>query len=116
MSDRIEWRTRGKGKDAIVYVGQFGEDENTVLRVWKANAKSVADFLNDMATFDTKVEGLEVPVDQRDPDDWGRVVLVRGPREGEVRFIEPDLYWDLIYYWFRSHGKDPHPWSAHHKR
>ena len=35
MVARIEWRTKGKGDDALLYVGEFGEDSNTVLRTWE---------------------------------------------------------------------------------
>ncbi len=111
MAARIEWRTKGKGADALLFVGEFGEDDNTVLRTWDADVALLTDFLNDMAGLDTKVAGLEVDADQRDPEQWGRLVLSRAP-SGEVLDVNPEPYWDGIYYWFRSRGADPHKWRG----
>jgi hypothetical protein len=113
MTARIEWRTRGKGKDALLYVGEYGEDENTVLRKWDANAPRLADFLNEMDELDTKVADLEVDVDERAPQGWGKLVLSRAAQGGgDILNIDPELYWDGIYFWFRSKGVDPHPWHS----
>ena len=114
MPPRIEWRTKGKGDDALLYVGEFGEDSNTVLRTWRADANRITDFLNDMTGMDTQVTGLEVAPDQRDPEQWGSLVLSRAP-SGEVLDVNPEPYWDGIYYWFRSHGVDPHQWRGQHR-
>ena len=111
MAARIEWRTKGKGDDALLFVGEFGEDDNTVLRTWDADSALLTDFLNDMADLDTQVAGLEVDADQRNPEQWGRLVLSRTP-SGEVLDVNPEPYWDGIYYWFRSRGVDPHKWRG----
>ncbi|MDA0797373.1 MAG: hypothetical protein O2884_01665 [Chloroflexi bacterium] len=108
MTARIEWRTNGKGDDALIYVGEFGEDSNTVLRTWEADAAHLTDFLNKMTGFATDVVGLEVDAEKRDPLLYGRLVMTRSPH-GQVMQIDPELYWDAIYYWFRSNGSDPHP-------
>ena len=111
MAARIEWRTKGGGDDALLFVGEFGEDSNTVLRTWSADPDVLADFLNDMEALDTQVARLEVDADQRDPEQWGKLVLVRLPT-GEVTHVDPEPYWDGIYYWFRSRGVDPHKWRG----
>ena len=49
-------------------------------------------------------------LDQRDPRQWGELVLSRAEQGGDVLAIDPEIYWDKIFEWFRSHGKDPHPW------
>ena len=97
MAARIEWRTKGKGDDALLFVGEFGEDDNTVLRTWDADAALLTDFLNDMAGLDTKVAGLEVDAGQRDPEQWGRLVLSRAPSV-EVPGRQPRavLGWHLL--------------------
>jgi hypothetical protein len=107
MTARIEWRTKGKGDDALIFVSVFGEDDNTVLRTWGADTASLTDFLNDMNDLDTAFSGLETEIDQRDPEGWGKLVLVRS-KDGDVLHVDPELYWDGIYYWFRAHGEDPH--------
>ena len=109
MTARIEWRTRGKGDDTLLFVGEFGEDSNTVLRKWEGTPALIADFLNDMADLDTTVVGLEVDVRERKPEQWGKLVLIRS-QSGDILAIDPELYWDGVYYWFRSRGVDPHPW------
>ncbi len=112
MVARIEWRTKGRGDDALIYVGEFGEDSNTVLRTWNADPDVLTDFLNDMTNLDTAtVSGLEVDADQRDPEQWGKLVLTR-LATGEVVHVDPEPYWDGIYYWFRSRGVDPHRWRG----
>jgi hypothetical protein len=108
MTARIEWRTNGKGADTLIYVSEFGEDRNTVFRTWPANPARLTDFLNDLSGFDTAVDGLEVDVNKRAPQPYGKLVLTRAPT-GQVLQIDPELYWDSIYYWFRSRGSDPHP-------
>ena len=64
-----------------------------------------------MTGLDTTVKGLEVDADQRDPEQWGKLVLTRLPT-GEVVHVDPEPYWDGIYYWFRSRGVDPHKWRG----
>lgn len=109
MTTRIEWRTKGKGDDALLVVGNFGEDSNTVLKQWDADPDRLADFLNDMDSLDDQVAELETDVDKREPHKWGDLVLARSQEGGDVLNINPELYWDGIYFWFRSRGRDPHP-------
>ena len=111
MAARIEWRTKGGGDDALLFVGEFGEDSNTVLRTWSADSALLKDFLNEMTELSTDVASLEVDPSQRDPEQWGRLVLSRTP-SGEVLDVNPEPYWDGIYYWFRSRGVDPHQWRG----
>jgi hypothetical protein len=112
MTTRIEWRTRGKGDDALLLVGDYGEASNTVMKTWPADAGLLTNFLNDMHGLATTAAHLETDVDQRDPRQWGQLVLSRAQRGGDVLDIDPEIYWDAIYYWFRSQGRDPHPWRG----
>ncbi len=107
MTARIEWRSNGGGDDALLFVSEFGEAGNTVLKTWDADAARLTDYLNDMAGLDTTFTGLETDVDQRDPEQWGNLILARST-DGEIVEINPELYWDGIYKWFRAHGNDPH--------
>jgi hypothetical protein len=116
MAARIEWRTKGKGKDALLYVSEFGEDSNTVLRAWEADPDLLADFLNGMEDLNGEVTQLETDVDERNPDGWGALVMTRAHHGGDILSINPELYWDGIYTWFRAHGRDPHPWTKQSKR
>jgi hypothetical protein len=111
MTSRIEWRTRGKGDDALLFVREFGEAGDTVLKSWNADDQRIADFLNDMAELEANGGTLETSVEERDPFQWGDLVLSRAQPGGDVLEIDPEIYWDEIYYWFRSRGADPHPWA-----
>jgi hypothetical protein len=110
MTARIEWRTKGKGQDALLFVREYGEAGDTVLKTWDADPRRLTDFLNEMQGLDTTIVRLETDVDQRDPQRWGELVLSRAQPDGDVLEMDPEIYWDRIYYWFRSHGVDPHPW------
>lgn len=110
MTARIEWRTRGKGEDALLLVREYGEAGDTVMKSWSGNPQRIASFLNDMSAIDTSGEQLESDVDKRDPRHWGDLVLARARDGGDVLAIDPEIYWDQIYYWFRRRGVDPHPW------
>jgi len=113
MTARIEWRTKGKGDDALLFIREFGEAGDTVMKSWDANEGLIEDFLNDMDGLDTANSQLEVGVDQRHPEQWGNLVLSRAEQGGDVLAIDPEIYWDKIFYWFRSRGVDPHPARRH---
>ena len=107
MSVRVEWRTRGEMDDAILVVDAV---DNTVSQELDVNAETLRDFLNDMAALAAwRLQRPVAPVDsgQRDPQAWGELVMARAPT-GEVITMNPELYWDGVYLWFRSRGVDPH--------
>ena len=113
MTARIEWRTKGKGEDALLFVREYGEAGDTVLKTWSADSQIIADFLNDMERLEAASDRLESDINKRDPQQWGELVLARAQQGGDVLEIDPEIYWDQIYYWFRAHGVDPHPWHKH---
>jgi hypothetical protein len=84
------------------------EDDNTVRQAVEAAPTVLRDFLNDMADLDTWRQGPSVAVDQRNPAAWGELVIARA-KTGEVLTMDPELFWEGIYVWFRSQGVDPHP-------
>jgi hypothetical protein len=110
MTARFEWRTRAAGADVVLLVSEYGEAGDTVMISWPADGALLADFLNDMQRLDSTPVRLGTAVDQRDPEQWGKLVLSRASPGGDVLNIDPEAYWDGIYYWFRSRGLDPHPW------
>ena len=106
MAVRVEWRTRGATADTLLVVD---EDDNTVRQAVEATPLLLQDFLNDMAGLGTWQEGPPVTADKGSPAAWGELVIARA-RTGEVLTMDPELFWDGIYRWFRSRGVDPHPW------
>ena len=109
MTARVEWRTRGKGDDALVFIREYGEAGDMVMKAWDADQGRLTDFLNDMTGLETANVGLETDMDHREPQQYGNLVLSRAQAGGNVLEIDPNIYWERIYYWFRSHGVDPHP-------
>ncbi len=103
---RIEWRTKAQGDDALLAISEGGD---SVVRAWTATAPLITEFLNDMAGLDPNSGPNGLDAGQRDPQNWGRLVLARS-NDGEILQIDPELYWDGISYWFRSHGDDPNRW------
>ena len=106
MAVRVEWRTRGEMDDTLLVVD---DDDNTVRQAVPAAPTVLQDFLNDMAGLDTWRQGPAVAEDQRSPAAWGALVIARA-KTGEVLTMDPELFWEGIYLWFRSQGIDPHPW------
>ena len=105
MAVRVEWRTRGEMDDTLLVVD---DDDNTVRQAVEAAPTVLRDFLNDMAGLDTWREGPSVAEDKRSPAAWGELVIARATT-GEVLTMDPELFWEGIYLWFRSRGDDPHP-------
>lgn len=103
---RIEWRSRGKGDDALLAVNEEG---NAVIGAWVADAPLLTDFLNEMLGLDAHYGRGGLDLNQRDPQQWGDLVLARS-ESGDVLSVDPELYWERVSYWFRSRGEDPHPW------
>src|SRR5574341_1665403 len=88
MTARIEWRTKGKGDDALVLVREYGEAGDTVMKSWGADPTILTDFLNDMDGLDADVARLETDVNERKPQQWGKLVLARAKDGGDVRSEE----------------------------
>jgi hypothetical protein len=83
------------------------DDDNTVRQAVEAAPTVLRDFLNDMAGLETWREGPSVAEDKRNPAAWGELVIARA-KTGEVLTMDPELFWEGIYLWFRSQGVDPH--------
>ena len=105
MAVRVEWRTRGEMDDAILVVDDI---DHTVRQGLRADPEVLRDFLNNMAGLDRWRSLPPVGNGQRHTGAWGELVMARAPT-GEVITMDPELFWEGIYCWFRSRGVDPHP-------
>jgi hypothetical protein len=107
MALSAEWRT-GESGDTVVIV----EEGSRVRAAHAADTATLTRFLTDMGDLVAWSEGLFVPDTARSPESWGEQVMSRAST-GEVLAMEPQLYWDGIYRWYRSRGvdydSDPHP-------
>ncbi len=108
MGLRIEWRSKAEGDDALLAVEVESDD---VLEAWAADADSLTNFLNDMDGLDAHGGRDKIDAAQRDPEHWGDLVIARS-ESGDVLSVDPQLYWEGVSYWFRSRGRDPHPWQG----
>ena len=112
MTARIEWRHRSKGDESVLLVGESDGNPYRVLKAWPASTELLADLLNDMDHVGATSGALALSDTQLDPHEWGKLVLARAQDGGDVLAIDPELYWDGIYYYFRAHGQDAHPMRA----
>lgn len=103
---RIEWRYRNP-EDALLTVDEEG---NAALEVWEFDRALLSDFLNMMTSLDTYGRQSIVDDSQRDPQEWGGLVIARTD-SGDVLRVDPELYWDRVAHWFRTEGSDPNPWQ-----
>lgn len=104
MAQRIEWRTMGEADDAIITVD---DAKNAVSVVQEATPSVLRLFLNDIVDVENLPGGKPLKDSERDPDAWGELIMARRSQTGEVLDMDPELFWDGIYTWFRSRGVDP---------
>ena len=95
-----EWRTDGELDTVLIL-----DEGNQVREAVRADPEVLATFLNSVGDLAGRHGERGVPEDKRDPAAWGRLVIARGPA-GEVLTMDPELYWEGIYAWFRSRGVD----------
>jgi hypothetical protein len=97
----VEWRV-DEGTDAIVVVDAIALKVSEVATV-------DADVMKDYLTVTGDLESWRKwagwhPTDGTDgPDAWGELVIGRND-DGEVFYVNPDLYWEGIRRWFRARG------------
>jgi len=95
-----EWRTN-RGKDTVLIV----DESNRVREALPADPNVLSTFLTNPGDLAAWHGERSVAEDQREPSAWGELVIARGPL-GEVLTMDPELYWEGIYLWFRSRGVD----------
>ena len=99
MAISAEWRTDG-GSDTVLIV-----ERNQVRQAVRANPEVLSTFLTNVGDLAAWHGEGSVSDDKRDPAAWGLLVIARG-LSGEVLTMDPELYWEGIYTWFRSRGVD----------
>ena len=101
MALSAEWRNDG-GIETILIVD---DEDNTVRQALAADPAALSILLTDMGDLSAWKGGQAIDDDKRRPEAWGDLVIARA-NTGEVITMEPERYWDGIYYWFRSRGVD----------
>jgi hypothetical protein len=100
MTLTAEWRTNGE-HDAVLVV----DEANQVREALLANPDVLGEFLTDSSAMHTWRGGHTIEGEKRSPAAWGRLVIARAD-SGEVLTMDPELFWEGIYVWFRSRGVD----------
>lgn len=102
MSLSAEWRTRGAQDDAILVLESDGVIREAIVADDHILSRFLTEQLDDLDSWrgQSLVEG-----ERREPDAWGELVISRA-ETGEVIEADPELFWQGIYLWFRSHGVD----------
>jgi hypothetical protein len=101
---RVEWRHRG-GNDAILLVNAEAEVEATVPAPDAGALKDYLAVTGDLERWQETLTWRPIDAEQRDPASWGALVISRDD-SGQVMFVDPELFWDGVYRWFRSRGVD----------
>jgi len=100
----VEWRSRS-GADAIVLVSPNGE---ALAEVAEAEADALKAYLavtGNLERWQAAMAWRPIDGNQRDPRVWGDLVVSRSDA-GEISFLDPELFWEGVYRWFRSRGVD----------
>jgi hypothetical protein len=100
MALSAEWRTASSG-DTILIVSEGAR----VRAACQVTLPVLRKFLTDLGDLEQWVGDQPVESEPRSPEAWGSTVLSRA-HSGEVLTVDPELFWDLIYRWFRSRGVD----------
>ncbi len=103
MALSVEWRVR-EGSDAIAVVDPNG----IVAEVAIPDEVLLKDYLAVSADLDRWRKWTawrSVNADKRDPEAWGELVMGRS-ENGDVLSVDPELFWERVYRWFRSRKVD----------
>ena len=101
MALSAEWRADGKVETVLI----VDDEDNTVRQALPASPAVLSNFLTNMGDLSTWRDGPSIDHDKRSPAAWGELVIARADT-GEVITMDPERFWDGIYFWFRSRGVD----------
>ena len=100
MALSAEWRSLG-ASDTVLIV----DESNTVKEAIAAEPAVLSRLLTNMGELGSLRGTIPVDADKLDPASWGDLIIARA-ESGEVITMDPELFWDGIYTWFRSRGVD----------
>jgi hypothetical protein len=100
----VEWRVRG-GADAIIVINPPAEVSEQVSALDADALKAYLAVTGNLQHWRQTLNFRPIDGGPRDPDGWGRLVVSRAD-SGQIDFLDPELFWDGVYRWFRSRGVD----------
>jgi hypothetical protein len=95
-----EWRTNSEF-DSVLIV----ENEQTVRQALRATPDVLSRLLTETGDLQAWHGGGTIDGDKQSLSAWGDLVIARA-HTGEVLTMDPELFWNGIYQWFRSRGVD----------
>lgn len=96
----IEWRLRPESDTVLVV-----NDENVVEVAIPADAMVLSKMLTIPGDLSLWEGGKLIEAVDRDPESWGELVISRSA-DGQILQMDPELFWNGVYEWFRSRGID----------
>ncbi len=100
----VEWRHK-RGDDAIIHIDPSVESVTEEATADADGLKAYLAVTGDLGGWHRSIDWRPVNGGLRNPSEWGDLVLSRTDA-GEVIFVDPELFWDGVYRWFRSRGVD----------
>jgi hypothetical protein len=101
----VQWRN-DHGTDAIVLLDNSSASViSQVPSPDETDLKSYLSVTGDLEMWRGAMRWRQVEDASRNPETWGNLVLSRDDA-GDVTFVDPELFWDGVYRWFRSRGVD----------
>lgn len=100
MTLTIEWRIRPDSDTVLVVNG-----DNVVEAAIPADAMVLSKMLTIPGDLSLWEGGKLIEAIDRDPASWGELVISRS-EEGQILMMDPELFWNGVYEWFRSRGID----------
>ena len=103
MASNVEWRVQD-GADVIAMM----DSDGSISQVAIPDETLLKDFLavtSDLTQWRKWTAWHSVAGDKRDPEAWGALVMERS-EDGDVVNVDPELFWERVYRWFRSRGVD----------
>tara|TARA_Y100000758_G_C16027898_1_gene413582 strand:+ start:951 stop:1271 length:321 start_codon:yes stop_codon:yes gene_type:complete len=95
-----EWRSLGESETVLII-----DESNTVREAIAAEPAVLSRLLTNMGELGSWQGTIPADADKLDPASWGDLIIARA-ESGEVITMDPELFWDGIYTWFRSRGVD----------
>lgn len=104
MAMSVEWRLRD-GADAFLLLDSRSHAVSAVCAPDEGILKSFLRVTGTLDAWQGWSEWCPLEAVDQNPERWGELVLSRADN-GDVISIDPELYWQGIYRWFRSRGRD----------
>jgi hypothetical protein len=98
---RGEWRSNS-GSDVVLIVEDETEHVREVIPATPGVLSKLLTLPGDFAYWQGRSAST---IDESSPARWGKLVIARA-NTGEIITMDPEAFWEGVYFWFRSRGVD----------